>query len=145
MPRVSSAASGLPTRWKARSTTPPYTVQSSAPREEAAGVTLDLWAERATTPGEVADLEQVARLIGRVPLMTRPALCHGVVAVTGGILRASVTLVGIGGDQATRAAVAESNLADLWLAVHLALRPEAAHVRSATQLLTMARIQRAIG
>jgi hypothetical protein len=145
MPRASSAGSGLPPRWRARYVVPPFNIQRSLPREDGGGFALDLWAERETTPGETVELQQVARMLGCLPLMTHPTRCDGALSLTPGRLRASVALTADGRYEASWGAVAESNLADLWEAVHLAIRPEAAHVRSAVQLLAMARIQRAIG
>jgi len=108
------------------------------------GFSVDAWAERQISPGEVAELQAAASLLAMPLLMVAPMHVegHSLVGTTG--LRVWVTAASPGSFDAAAAAMAESSLADMWHALHLAARPEGAHLRTADQLLCFARIRRAM-
>jgi len=119
-------------------------VHWSAPEDFEPGFTVDAWAERQISSSEVSELLSAARLLGSPLLMSSPAHVQGNAIVGTGALRVWVNVAAQGSFDDSAARLAESSLADMWHAIHLAARPEAAHLRSAEQLLSFARIRRAM-
>ena len=143
MPLASSAGPNYRSRGGALCV-PSMTTHWSAVEDFEPGFSVDAWAERQISPGEVAELQAAATLLAIPLLMATPMHVegHSIVGTSG--LRVWVTAASGGRFDSAAASLTESNLADMWHALHLAARPEGAHLRSAEQLLSFARIRRAM-
>lgn len=119
-------------------------VHFSSPEDFDPGFTVDAWAERQISTNEVPELLSATRLLASPLLMAAPAHVQGNAIVGTGALRVWVNVAAQGSFDETAARLTENSLADMWHAIHLASRPEAAHLRSAEQLLSFARIRRAM-
>lgn len=144
MPRGSSANPRNPSRWDTHGFIPPIFAHWSSPELLDDGFAIDVWAERPVGAGDVSEFQAAARLLTCPTLMTAPASVRGVVTLDNSRLVVSVFMAGSGAYGASMGSIAERSLCDLWHAVHLASRPEAAHLRTADQVLALARIRRAM-
>jgi hypothetical protein len=146
VPRGSSSSPRSPSRWDTYGFIPPILAHWSSPEYLDDGFAVDVWAERPVGAGDVSELQAAARLLARPTLMTAPASVRGVVTLDNSRLVVSVFMfvAGSGAYGPSMGAIAESSMCDLWNAVHLASRPEAAHLRTADQVLALARIRRAM-
>jgi len=141
MPRVSSTR---PHRFTTYGYIPEVVAHWSGPELLEDGFAIDVWAERSVRSEEAAELQAAARLLNCPTLMVAPASVRGIVTLDSSRLVVSVFMVGAGAYGPAMGSIAECGLHDLWHAVHLASRPEAAHLRSADQVLSLARIRRAM-
>ncbi len=142
MPSASSAAPSY--RHRQAPCVPEMVVHWSAAEDFDPGFTIDAWAERQITSHEVPELLSASRLLATPLLMATPAHVQGNSIVGKSSLRVWVNVAAQGSFDEAAARLTENSLSDMWHAIHLASRPEAAHLRSAEQLLSFARIRRAM-
>ena len=144
MPRGSSSRHSTPVRWKSYGYIPEVVPHWSGPEVLEDGFAIDVWADRDVRSEDVVELQAAARLLNCPTLMTTTASVRGIVTLDSSRLVVSVFMVGSGPYGPAMGSIAECGLQDLWHAVHLASRPEAAHLRTADQILSLARIRRAM-